>query len=82
MAASYAFHGALFATNAAFNNLDLAYLATLFNFGKATLGTMPFVYLGGRWAGAEGVLIGQALGAMVFGVAGVAWAFVTTRRLE
>ena len=35
------------------------------NMGKATLGTIPFVWLGGKLGGAEGVLMGQAVGTIV-----------------
>ncbi len=41
--------------------------ATYFNVGKATLGTIPFVYYGAELYGAEGVLIGQAIGVTIFG---------------
>ena len=39
---SWMFHGALFVANSAFNNLGFPLLATAFNWGKATLGTIPF----------------------------------------
>jgi hypothetical protein len=38
--------------------------------GKATAGTLPFVYFGSLWFGALGVLYGQAVGNIVFGVLG------------
>ncbi|GLP94802.1 MATE family efflux transporter [Paraferrimonas sedimenticola] len=76
IAISFAFNGALFIANASFNNLGKAKYSTMFNVGKATLGTIPFVYLGGLWGGAVGVLVGQAIGAALFGVAGV-WAAYT-----
>jgi putative MATE family efflux protein len=74
LAGSWVFHGALFVANAAFNNLGFPLLATAFNWGKATLGTIPFALVGARW-GAEGALLGQALGALFFGVAGVLVAY-------
>lgn len=70
IAISFIFNGILFVSNAAFNNLNRPTWSTLLNVGKATLGTIPFVYVGGELAGAEGVLIGQALGSVFFGVAG------------
>jgi putative MATE family efflux protein len=73
IAGSWIFHGALFVANAAFNNLGSPLLATGFNWGKATLGTVPFALVGAQMGGAGGALIGQGLGAVVFGVAGV-WA--------
>jgi len=62
------FNGAIFVANAACNNLGAPFTSTLVNWGRHTLGTLPFsLWLGGIW-GAGGVLIGQALGGVVFGV--------------
>ncbi|MEP5765037.1 MAG: MATE family efflux transporter [Halieaceae bacterium] len=63
----FIFSGMLFVANASFNNLHMAHLATLFNFSRALLGTIPCVYLGARWFGAPGVMMGEAAGAVVFG---------------
>ena len=63
----YVFSGMLFVANASFNNLHKAHLATLFNFGRALLGTIPCVYLGSIWFGAPGVMAGEVVGAVVFG---------------
>jgi hypothetical protein len=71
IAASWLFHGALFVANSAFNNLGFPLLATGFNWGKATLGTLPFCWVGARLGGVEGIMLGQAVGALIFGVAGV-----------
>jgi Na+-driven multidrug efflux pump len=65
-AAGYFFIGALYVANAAFNNLGFPLLSTAFNWGRATLGTIPFVMIG-AWYGPAGVLAGQAAGALVFG---------------
>lgn len=67
----FVFSGALFVANASFNNLGKAKYSTLFNVGKATLGTIPFVYYGAQWGGVEGVLIGQVIGTIVFAALGV-----------
>ncbi|MGF1686124.1 MATE family efflux transporter [Photobacterium japonica] len=67
VAITFIFNGALFVANAAFNNLNRPTWSTALNMGKATLGTIPFVWIGGLWGGASGVLIGQAIGGMVFG---------------
>ncbi len=75
VAASFLFNGALFVANAAFNNLGFPVYATVFNWGRATLGIIPFVWLGQRLGGAEGVLIGWGLGAVVFGIGAVIVAF-------
>ncbi|WP_328590299.1 MATE family efflux transporter [Veronia nyctiphanis] len=74
LAITFVFNGMLFVANAAFNNLSRPSWSTMLNMGKATLGTIPFVYIGGKVAGTQGVLIGNALGSMVFGV--VAYCFV------
>jgi hypothetical protein len=49
------------------------------NWLKATLGTVPFVYIGATYWQAEGILIGQAVGHVVFGLftmGFVRWFFV------
>jgi Na+-driven multidrug efflux pump len=75
------FLGGLFVANAAFNNLGYAYLSTLFNWGRATLGTIPFVTLGAHWGGPEGGLLGMILGAAVFGAGAIVTGYVITGRL-
>ncbi|MCT4654703.1 MAG: MATE family efflux transporter [Cohaesibacter sp.] len=75
IAGSGIFMGFLFVANAAFNNLGYPTYSTAFNWGKATLGTIPPVMLGAYWFGAEGALAGQAIGAIVFGVAAVVTCF-------
>ncbi len=79
--AGFLFIGALFVANTAFNNLGAPLLSTLFNWGRATLGTIPFVLVGMRY-GPQGILIGQALGGVLFGILAVAGAFLLTRRLK
>ncbi|MHB2166992.1 MATE family efflux transporter [Alsobacter sp. R-9] len=81
IAGSWIFHGALFVANAAFNNLGAPLLATAFNWGKATLGTVPFALAGAHWGGAAGALVGQGLGAIVFGIAGVWAAYGSVERI-
>jgi putative MATE family efflux protein len=68
LALAFFFNGAIFVSNAAFNNLGHPYYSTWINWGRHTLGTVPFVILGGWMFGAMGVLIGQAFGGLVFGV--------------
>lgn len=65
--ASFVFNGVMFVANASFNNLGYAKYSTVLNWGKATLGTIPFVWAGGQIAGANGVVAGQGLGSVVFG---------------
>lgn len=78
---SYLFVGMLFVANAAFNNLGFPLYSTAFNWGRATLGTIPFVMMGARF-GPLGVQAGQALGAVVFGSFAVLTAFRVTQTLE
>ena len=73
--------GSLFVANSAFNNLGHPLLSTLFNWGRATLGTIPFVTIGAGY-GAAGVLIGQAAGSIVFGSLAVVVAFRVLPRAE
>lgn len=82
VAASFIFNGALFVANAAFNNLGFATYSTVFNWGKATIGTLPFVWLGAQWGGAPGVLIGQAMGSVFFGLAAFMTAYRVMQKLE
>ncbi|NCO86182.1 MAG: MATE family efflux transporter [Rhodobacterales bacterium] len=65
------FNGLVFVGNAAFNNLGHPFYSTLINWGRHTLGTIPLVILGAAWFGAPGVLIGQAVGGVVFGLLSV-----------
>jgi len=66
LALAFFFNAALFTTNAAFNNLERPTYAALVNWGRHTLGTIPFAWLGARMMGAEGVLIGQYAGGAIF----------------
>lgn len=80
VAGSFIFNGALFVANAAFNNLGFPIYSTVFNWGRATLGVIPFVWIGMRW-GPEGVLAGWGLGGIVFGIAAVVVCFREIRKL-
>lgn len=66
---SFIFTGITFVSNAVFNNLGKPHYSTVMNWLKATLGTVPFVYIGSIYSGSQGVLIGQAIGSIVFGIA-------------
>ena len=71
LALTFFFQGALFVANAGFNNLGHPFYSTWLNWGRHTLGTIPFVMLGAALLGARGVLIGQAVGGVVFGVVAI-----------
>ncbi|MFI0843612.1 MATE family efflux transporter [Mesorhizobium sp. IMUNJ 23232] len=70
-AGSFLFNGALFVASAAFNNLGYPTYSTVFNWGRSTLGVIPFVWAGAWLYGAHGVVAGWGLGAVVFGIASV-----------
>ncbi|MBA1158344.1 MATE family efflux transporter [Microvirga mediterraneensis] len=72
----------VFMANASFNNLGYPLLSTFFNWGRATLGMIPFAYLGAEIGGPKGALVGIGAGSVVFGIAAVITAFWTIRRLE
>jgi putative MATE family efflux protein len=64
------FNGVIFVANAACNNLGRPFQSTMVNWGRHTLGTVPFVILFSAYLGASGVMIGQAVGGVIF--AGIA----------
>lgn len=66
------FNGLLFISNASFNNLDRANWSSWTNWGRNTLGVLPFAIVGSAVGGAPGVLIGQAIGGVLFGL-GAYW---------
>ena len=66
------FNGVIFVSNAAFNNLGRPFTSTLVNWGRHTIGTILPVWIFAAWLGAPGVLIGQALGGVVFAAISVA----------
>lgn len=81
-AAGWAFLGALFVANAAYNTLGYPLISTVLNWGRATLGTAPLVAFGAHVGGPEGALLGQAGGGVLFGLAGAAGAFAVVGRLK
>jgi putative MATE family efflux protein len=66
------FNGMVFVGNAVCNNLGRPFWSTVVNWGRHTVGTIPLALWLGHYWGAQGVLIGQALGGVVFGFA-AAW---------
>lgn len=59
---TWIFTGIIFIANAAYNNLGHPFYSTWVNWGRNTLGIVPFVYFGAQLWGAQGVLIGQMAG--------------------
>jgi putative MATE family efflux protein len=76
--ALWLFLGAIFVANAAFNNLGFPLLSTLFNWGRATVGTLPFVTIGAAHFGPEGGYAGLIAGSALFGAAAVLAAYAVT----
>ena len=70
--AGWVFVSLLFVANASFNNLGFPLLSTAFNWGRALIGVVPFVTLGGQLAGPQGAIAGVAFGSALFGAG--AWA--------
>jgi Na+-driven multidrug efflux pump len=64
----YFFNGIIFVANACFNNMGHPLYSTYINWGRHTLGTLPFVLLGGHFWGASGILVGQSVGGLIFAV--------------
>jgi len=65
------FNGMIFVANALCNNLGAAFQSTLVNWGRHTLGTVPFAWWLAMYWGPQGVLIGQGVGGVVFGILAV-----------
>jgi putative MATE family efflux protein len=78
---AWLFIACLFVANTAFNNLGYPMFSMVFNWGRATIGTMPFVTFGVRWGGVKGGLIGIAIGSAIFGLIAVATAYWTVAAL-
>ncbi|MEL6522252.1 MAG: MATE family efflux transporter [Pseudomonadota bacterium] len=60
------FNAMIYVGNASFNNLGHPIYSTWINWGRHTLGTWPFAVLGAHLGGAAGILIGQAIGGVIF----------------
>ena len=82
VSASFLFNGTLFVANAAFNNLGYAFYSAMLNWGRSTLGVIPFVWLGAHYYGAIGVLAGYGLGVVLFGIIGGWLCFRVLDQLE
>ncbi len=78
----WAFNGLLFVANASFNNLGFPFLSTAFNWGRATVGVIPFASIGAHLAGPKGLYAGVAIGSALFGFTAIVTAFWTVTVLE
>lgn len=69
---AWALNSQFFVAIAVFNNLGYAAYSTMIGWLRATLGTLPFVWLGAHYGGAEGVMLGQGLAFALFSVIAIA----------
>ncbi len=76
------FNGIIFVANASFNNLGHPFYSTWVNWGRNTLGVIPFVYLGAQYWGAAGVLIGQMAGGAFVALVALVMAEHVMRKAE
>jgi putative MATE family efflux protein len=81
LAITFIFAGGLYVSNAAFNNLNYPALSTALNWGRATLGTVPFVVAGASMAGSTGALAGFFIGGIPFGIIAMIFAYRVVARL-
>ena len=82
LAPVFGFQGAMFVTNAVFNTLRQPHIATVLNWGRAILGTLPFTAAGAALFGAPGVLAGNLVGGVLFGAASVWLCYKMMARLS
>jgi Na+-driven multidrug efflux pump len=73
--------GLLFCANSAFNNLGFPFLATAFNWGRATLGTLPFALIGAAYGGPQGIIAATLAASSVFGIGAMVVAHMSVARL-
>lgn len=82
IAITWAFAGAQFVAQAAFNNLDRPHWSMWFNWGKATIGTIPLLHLGVYFGGAKGMLLGMGAVNIIFGLAAAITSFALVKALS
>lgn len=71
------FNGILFIANSACNNLERPAWSTVMNWLRNTLGILPFLWIGDALYGLTGIVLGPAIGGIVFGIIG----YMITRHL-
>lgn len=65
---AWALNSLFFVSISVFNNLGYATYSTVIGWLRATVGTLPFVWLGAHFGGPEGVMLGQMGGFALFSV--------------
>lgn len=68
LAGLWFFVAIIFVANSAFNNLGRPFISTWTNWLRATIGTLIPVWIGAELGGALGVMWGQALAGVIFGL--------------
>jgi len=74
--------GYLFIANATFNNMDKAKISMWLNWARATIGTVPFVYVGSKLAGSYGLLTGQILGGALIAIYAIYLCYQTVQTID
>ena len=81
-AGSYIFAGALYVSNASFNNLGKPLYSTLFNWVKDGVVMLPFCIFGAAFYGSAGVVYGQGLAYIFAGIISVVFGWWFISRVE
>lgn len=81
-AGSYIFAGALYVSNASFNNLGKPLYSTLFNWIKDAAIMLPFCIIGASLYGSSGVVYGQGLAYIFAGILSVVFGWWFINRIE
>ncbi|KAJ56389.1 multidrug transporter MatE [Actibacterium mucosum KCTC 23349] len=82
LALLFFFNGMLFVSNAAFNNLGHPFYSTWMNWGLNTVFIVPMVWYGAQIWGATGVIVGQALAAVLVSLISLVLAWRVIRHME
>lgn len=80
-AGGYMFAGALFVSNAAFNNLGKPIYSTFCNWFRDGVLIYPCCVMMGLWLAAPGVVYGQALAAILAGTVAMTWSWRFVNKL-
>ena len=64
------------------NNVGYPKLASMLNLSKMSLGIIPFVSIGAYYYGVQGILVGQALGSVVFAIISITICYQILRKLD
>lgn len=79
---TWIFAGMQFVAQASFNTLGKPTWSMWLNWGKATIGTIPFVIVSTKIWGFQGILIGYSIGSIVFGIIAISAIYLYVGKLE